>query len=78
MEDRNIGIFLFAIFLSRVFMVVARRTRAAERPPLNDPAHGRQRWPPRRSRRVRGSAWLGSVVSVTVVCSILVAPLLEA
>src|SRR4030095_11209483 len=30
----------------------------AERPQLSDPAHGTQRWQPRRSRRVRCSAWL--------------------
>src|ERR1051325_4802503 len=30
-----------------------------QRPKLSDPAHGRQRLQPRRSRRVRCSAWLG-------------------
>ena len=35
----------------------------AERPKLSDPAHGTQLLQPRRSRRVRCSAWLGGVVT---------------
>src|SRR5262245_50695985 len=34
----------------------------AERPKLSDPAQGTQRLQPRRSRRVRCSAWLGHVI----------------
>jgi hypothetical protein len=34
---------------------------AAERPKLSDPAHGTPRLQPRRSRRVRCSAWLGII-----------------
>jgi len=34
----------------------------AERPKLSGPAHGTQRLQPRRSRRLRCSAWLGGVI----------------
>src|ERR1041385_4140896 len=34
-----------------------------QRPKLSDPAHGTPRWQPRRSRRVRCSAWLARIIA---------------
>ena len=41
----------------------------AQRPKLSDPAHGTPRLQPRRSRRVRCSAWLGGVISISQINS---------
>ncbi len=47
----------------RVFMVVCVLF-LVQRLKLSDPTHGTQRLQPRRSRRVRCSAWLGGLVKV--------------